>query len=63
MSSVSIEDEPIISKSDNFFDLLGAESEKTESKDIFGGFVNATSTNNILFDEFVLKSDSKVSSK
>lgn len=59
---MSIDDDPFISKQDNLFDLLGPESNKTESKDIFGGFVNATSTNDdILFDSFVSKSDSNVS--
>lgn len=61
-SSVSIEDEPITSKQDNLFDLLGPESEKTEPKDLFGGFVDATNTNNdILFDPFVSKTNSSVS--
>lgn len=62
LSSISIKDEPITSKQDNLFDLLGTESEKTESKDLFGGFVNATNTNNdILFDPFVLNTNSNVS--
>ncbi|CAI6348087.1 unnamed protein product [Macrosiphum euphorbiae] len=58
-SSVSIDDEPVASKPDNLFDLLGPESEKTESKDLFGGFVNSSNTNNdILFDPFVSKTNS-----
>lgn len=61
-SSVSIEDEPEVTlKQNNFFDLLGTESEKTESKDLFGGFVDASITNNdILFDPFVSKASSNV---
>jgi len=63
-SSVSIDDEPVTSKTDDLFDLLGPESEKPESKDLFGGFVNASNTNNdILFDPFVSKTNSNVSSQ
>lgn len=55
----------MVPKQDNLFDLLGSEnpeSEKTESKDLFGGFVNATtsSTNDILFNPFVSKPNSQV---
>jgi hypothetical protein len=64
-SSVSLDDEPVITpKQDNLFDLLGTESEKTESKDLFGGFVDATNTNNdILFDPFITKASSNVNNK
>jgi len=63
-SSISIEDEQIIPKQDNLYDLLGPESEKTEPKDLFGGFVNAVNTNtntDILFDPFISKKNSNVS--
>lgn len=69
MSSISIEDEqilipPVTSKQDNLFDLLGSETEKTEPKDLFGGFVNSSNTNNeILFDPFVSKTNSNVRNK
>lgn len=64
LSSVSIEDESVETKQDNLFDLLGHESEKTESKDLFGGFVNATNTNDdILFNPFVSKPNSNVRNK
>lgn len=49
-------------KQDNLFDLLGSECEKTESKDLFDDFVNTTNTtNDILFDPFVSKTNSNVS--
>lgn len=64
LSSISIDDESDTLKSDNLFDLLGSESEKTESKDLFGGFVNASNTSNdILFDPFVSKTNLNVSTK
>lgn len=56
-----MEDEPVISKKENLFDLLGSESEKTEPKDLFGGFVNATNTNNDdFFNPFVSKTNTNV---
>lgn len=59
-----MEDESVTPKKDNLFDLFGPEPEKTESKDLFGGFVNATNTaNDILFDPFVSKTNSNVSIK
>lgn len=64
-SSISIEDEvPVTSKQDNLFDLLGSEAEKTESKDLFGGFVDSSNANNdILFDPFISKTNSNVRNK
>lgn len=62
LSSVSLEDESVTLKQENLFDLLGSESDKTESKDLFGGFVNATNTNNDdIFNPFVSKTNSNVS--
>ncbi|VVC36782.1 Hypothetical protein CINCED_3A000994 [Cinara cedri] len=58
-ASISMEDETITAKKDNLFDLLGPETDNTESKDLFGGFVDVTSEdNNILFDPFVSKTNS-----
>jgi len=64
LSSVSLEDEPVTLKQENVFDLLESESEKIESKDFFGGFVDTTNTNNEdIFNPFVSKTNSNVSNK
>jgi len=55
-----MENEPVTLKQDNLFDLLGSESEKTEPKDLFGGFVDANNTNNDVFNQFTSKITSNV---
>lgn len=65
LSSISIEDETVTAEKDqNLFDLLGSETEKTESKNLFGEFVNNTSTaDNNLFNPFVSQTNPNVSIK
>ncbi|XP_050532140.1 cyclin-G-associated kinase [Daktulosphaira vitifoliae] len=59
LSSMSIEDEPVKEKQKNIFDLLESGNDKTDiSKDLFEGFSEATSKNDI-FDPFVSKIKSK----